>query len=148
MTLLQLCERYQKEALMPASASAATTAGDAFRWPRLDSIAYGGDYTPEQWPEEIWATDVRLMREAGVNLVTVGVFSWAWLEPEEGRFEFDWLDDVLDLLHGHGIRVDLATATASPPPWFSRRHPSSLPVTREEQLLWPGSRQTFCPSSA
>jgi beta-galactosidase len=119
------------------------------RWPEgVGGLCYGGDYNPEQWPRDVWRSDVRLMREAGVNLVTVGVFSWAWLEPEEGRFEFDWLDEALDLLHGHGVMVDLATATAAPPPWFSRRHPESLPVTREGQRLWPGSRQTFCPSSA
>ncbi len=119
------------------------------RWPEgVGGLCYGGDYNPEQWPRDVWLQDVRLMREAGVNLVTVGVFSWAWLEPEDGRFEFDWLDDVLDLLHGHGIRVDLATATAAPPPWFSRRHPESLPVDFQGRTLWPGSRQTFCPSSA
>jgi beta-galactosidase len=117
-------------------------------WPEgVGGLCYGGDYNPEQWPRDVWLEDVRLMGEAGVNLVTVGVFSWAWLEPEEGRFEFDWLDEVLDLLHEHGILVDLATATASPPPWFSRRHPESLPVDRQGWTLWPGSRQTFCPSS-
>ena len=59
------------------------------RWPEgVGGLCYGGDYNPEQWPSDVWLTDVRLMREAGVNLVTVGVFSWAWLEPEEGRFEF------------------------------------------------------------
>ena len=84
----------------------------------LDGIAYGGDYNPEQWPEEVWADDVRLMREAGVNLVSVGIFSWALLEPEEGVFDFGWLDRVIDLLHANGIRVDLGTPTASPPAWF------------------------------
>jgi beta-galactosidase len=118
------------------------------RWPEaVGGLCYGGDYNPEQWPRDVWREDVRLMLEAGVNLVTVGVFSWAWLEPEQGRFEFDWLDEVLDLLHSHQILVDLATATASPPPWFSRRHPESLPVDHDGRTLWPGSRQTFCPSS-
>src|SRR5215216_3722573 len=63
-------------------------------------------------------------------------------------YEFDWLDNVLDLLHGNVILVDLATATASPPPWFSHKYPDSLPVTREGNRLWPGARQAFCPSSA
>ena len=62
-------------------------------------LAFGGDYNPEQWPEEVWLEDVALMREAGVNLVSVGIFSWALLEPAEGRYEFGWLDRVLDLLH-------------------------------------------------
>ena len=117
-------------------------------WPHaVAGLCYGGDYNPEQWPEQVWADDVALMREAGVNLVSVGIFSWALLEPEEGMYEFGWLDRVLELLHGGGIAVDLATATASPPPWFSRAYPESLPVTADGTRLWPGSRQAYCPSS-
>jgi beta-galactosidase len=118
------------------------------RWPTgAGRLCFGGDYNPEQWPEEVWAEDVRLMREAQVNLVSVGIFSWSLLEPEPGRFEFAWLDRVLDLLHGAGVRADLATATASPPPWLARRHPEMLPVTADGRTLWPGSRQAYCPSS-
>ena len=69
------------------------------------------------------------MLEAGVDLVTVGVFSWAQLEPAPGDYDFDWLDEVLDRLTAAGIGVDLATATASPPPWLTARHPEMLPVT-------------------
>ncbi len=87
------------------------------------------------------------MREAGVTLVTVGVFSWALLEPAEGEFELDWLADVLDLLHDNGIAVDLATATASPPPWLSTAHPETLPRRADGTTLWPGGRQAWCPSS-
>ncbi|MDP9797115.1 beta-galactosidase [Catenuloplanes nepalensis] len=115
--------------------------------PGLDRIAYGGDYNPEQWPEEVWAEDVALMREAGVNLVSVGIFSWAMLEPRPGEFTFGWLDRLLDLLHANGIAVDLATPTAAPPPWFLRAHPSARPFTRTGQPLGGGARQTFCPSS-
>lgn len=111
------------------------------------AIAFGGDYNPEQWPEDVQAEDVRLMQEAGVDLATVGVFSWALLEPEPGRFELGWLDRVLDRLHAGGIGVDLATATASPPPWLAARHPEVLPVTADGTRLWPGGRQAFCPSS-
>ncbi|MBR7744569.1 beta-galactosidase [Phycicoccus sp. BSK3Z-2] len=114
------------------------------RWPR---IGYGGDYNPEQWPREVWDEDIRLMTEAGVDLVTVGVFSWARLEPRPGEYDTEWLDDVLDRLHAAGISVDLATATASPPPWLSRAHPESLPVTADGTTLWPGGRQAYCPSS-
>jgi len=67
-------------------------------WPS-DAVALGADYNPEQWPEQVWEQDVALMREAGINFATVGVFSWALLEPEQGRYEFAWLDRVLDLLH-------------------------------------------------
>ncbi|WBB70155.1 beta-galactosidase [Micromonospora sp. WMMD812] len=116
------------------------------RW-QGDRISFGGDYNPEQWPEETWVEDVELMRRAGVNLVSVGIFSWALLEPQPGRFEFGWLDRVLDLLHGGGIDVDLATATASPPPWLARAHPETLPRRADGAILWPGGRQAYCPSS-
>ncbi|MET7668564.1 beta-galactosidase [Micromonospora luteifusca] len=116
------------------------------RW-QGDSIYFGGDYNPEQWPEETWSEDVELMRRAGVNLVSVGIFSWALLEPTPGRFEFGWLDRVLDLLHAGGIQVDLATATASPPPWLARAYPETLPRRADGAILWPGGRQAYCPSS-
>ncbi|MEU7960210.1 beta-galactosidase [Micromonospora humida] len=112
-----------------------------------DGIYFGADYNPEQWPEQVWADDVALMRRAGVNLVSVGIFSWALLEPSPGRYEFGWLDRALDVLHAGGIRVDLATATASPPPWLAHRHPETLPRTVDGTVLWPGGRQGYCPSS-
>ena len=117
-------------------------------WPeRLPGIAFGADYNPEQWPRETWAEDARLMQEAGVTVATVGVFSWALLEPDPGRFELDWLGEVMDLLHVHGIAVDLATATASPPPWLTARHPEVLPRQADGTVLSPGGRQAWCPSS-
>jgi beta-galactosidase len=125
-------------------------AGSGHRsgWPRqLDRLAFGGDYSPEQWPEEVWTEDVRLMQEIGINLVTVGVFAWALLEPEPGRYDFGWLDRVVDQLYDAGILVDLATPTAAPPAWFSRRYPASLPVTRTGHVLGIGARESFCPSS-
>ncbi|WFE97140.1 beta-galactosidase [Micromonospora sp. WMMD987] len=112
-----------------------------------DGIHFGADYNPEQWPERVWTDDVALMRRAGVTLVSVGIFSWALLEPSPGRYEFDWLDRALDVLHTGGIRVDLATATASPPPWLAHRHPETLPRTADGAVLWPGGRQAYCPSS-
>jgi beta-galactosidase len=119
---------------------------DSAVWP-TDGICFGGDYNPEQWPDEVQREDVELMREAGVNFATVGVFAWALLEPRPGEYEFGWLDRVMDRLHAGGVRVDLATATASPPPWMSRLHPEVLPIDRDGRRLWHGSRQTFCPSS-
>ena len=115
--------------------------------PKLSQLAYGGDYNPEQWPESVWAEDVELMKRAGVNLVTVGVFSWARLQPEPETFTFDWLDRVFDLLHQNGILVDLATATASPPPWLARVYPESLPVSVDGLRYSPGARQHYCPNS-
>ena len=115
--------------------------------PKLSQLAYGGGYYPEQWPEAVWAEDVQLMKRAGVNLVTVGLYSWAMLQPGHGTYTFDWLDRVLALLNEHGIRVNLATATGSPPPWFTRLHPESRPVTAEGDILVAGARQHFCPKT-
>ena len=115
-------------------------------WPE-HRIAFGGDYNPEQWPRSVWADDMRLMRQAGVTFVTLGVFSWSWLEPTKGEYTFEWLDEVMDLLAENGVAVDLATATATPPPWLTAAYPEILPVDRDGHTLWPGSRQSWCPSS-
>ena len=117
--------------------------GDATR----GRILFGGDYNPEQWPREVWEEDVRLMREAGVNLATVGVFSWAMLEPTPGERDFGWLTEVLDLLHANGIGVGLATPTASPPPWMGHRWPETLPQNPDGTIRTYGSRNAYCPSS-
>ncbi len=87
------------------------------------------------------------MREAGVNLVSLGIFSWSRLEPEAARYDFDWLDRIIDMLHEGGVRIDLATATASPPPWLSHKHPEMLPVMADGVRLSHGARQHYCPSS-
>ena len=110
-------------------------------------LLFGGDYNPEQWPREVWTEDVRLMREAGVNLATVGVFSWALLEPRPGEYDFGWLDEVLDLLHDNGIGVALATPTASAPPWMHHRWPETSPQDKDRTVRTYGSRNAYCPSS-
>lgn len=87
------------------------------------------------------------MREAGVNIVTLAVFSWARLQPGPDVWTFEWLDEVMDLMHENGIAVDLATATASPSPWLTKAHPEILPVNQRGETLWPGSRQHWRPTS-
>ncbi|MEU6888510.1 beta-galactosidase [Streptomyces viridosporus] len=111
-------------------------------------ILYGGDHNPEQWPEETWHEDVRLMKEAGVNSVTLGVFSWSKLEPRPGERDFGWLDRLMDLMHGAGVGVVLATPTASPPPWMGHLHPDTLPRDEDGRTEWWGGRQHFSHSSA
>ncbi|HEY1176596.1 MAG TPA: beta-galactosidase [Phytomonospora sp.] len=113
----------------------------------MPALAYGGDYNPEQWPRAVWREDMALMRRAGVNLVSLGVFSWSRIEPREGEYDFDWLDEVLDLLAANGIGAALATPTASPPPWFSLEHPDALPVRDDGTRLTHGSRDTYCVSA-
>ncbi|GAA3404496.1 beta-galactosidase [Pseudarthrobacter polychromogenes] len=110
---------------------------------RLGGIAYGGDYNPEQWPREVWQEDVRLMKEAGVNLVTLAVFSWSRLETADGVYDFGWLDQIMDLLHTNGIGVDLATPDAVPPAWLVAQHPDILPVLADGTTFGFGSRQHF-----
>jgi beta-galactosidase len=120
------------------------------RWPSEPArprLAFGADYNPEQWPREVWQEDAEAMRRAGVNIVSLAVFSWARLQPGPDQWAFDWLDEVMDLLHAYGIAVDLATATASPPPWLTARHPEILPVDHEGRTLWPGGRQHWRPTS-
>ncbi|MFE0963440.1 beta-galactosidase [Streptomyces fungicidicus] len=114
----------------------------------LTGLAFGGDYNPEQWPESVWDEDVRLMREAGVTMVSAGIFSWALLQPAPGVYDFGWLDRNLDLLHDAGIRVDLGTPTVVPPAWFYRAHPDALPVTEDGVRLEFGSRGAICHSNA
>src|SRR5512136_164607 len=110
-------------------------------------VIYGGDYNPEQWTPEVWEEDARLMQEAGVNRVSLGIFAWVKMEPAPGQYDFAWLDQVIDLLYAHGVQVNLATPTASPPPWLIRLHPEILPVTEDGVTLWHGSRRHYCPHS-
>jgi beta-galactosidase len=114
----------------------------------LTRLAFGGDYNPEQWPENVWDEDVRLMREAGVTMVSLGIFSWALLEPEPGVYDFGWLDRIIGLLHENGVRVDLGTPTVVPPAWFYRAHPDALPMTADGTRLAFGSRGAICHSNS
>ena len=96
----------------------------AYRWPQplagqQERIWYGGDYNPDQWPEEVWDDDVRLMKKAGVNLVSVGIFSWAKIETSEGVYDFDWLDHHRQAgrgrrRRGFGVRHRFAADVAHP----------------------------------
>ena len=93
-----------------------------FRWPNLltetgRGIAYGGDYNPDQWPEEVWDEDIRLMTKAGVNTVALAIFSWDRIQPAKDTWDFDWLDRIIGKLGKAGIAVDLASATASMRKW-------------------------------
>ncbi|WP_433730724.1 beta-galactosidase [Actinoplanes sp. CA-051413] len=113
----------------------------------MPGLLYGGDYNPEQWPAGVQAEDAELMRRARVTTATVGVFAWSKLEPAPGRYDFGWLDEVLDRLAAHGVGVALATPTASPPPWFSLAHPEALPVNADAVRLSHSSRDTYCASA-
>ncbi|SMG07951.1 beta-galactosidase [Agreia pratensis] len=126
---------------MSETAVATLIDGDA------SAFTFGCDYNPEQWSRETWLEDARLMNEAGVTLVALNIFGWAQLEPERGSYDFDALDAIIEILHDHGIGINLGTATASPPPWFSADYPESLPMMADGTRREFGGRQAFCPSS-
>lgn len=116
------------------------------KWP-TKGLSFGGDYNPEQWDRSVWREDMALMREAGVNLVSLGIFAWGLLEVGDGEYEWAWFDEVVDLLEESGIAIDLATPTAAPPGWLLHAHPEVLPVEHDGVRHWPGARLGWCPSS-
>lgn len=115
--------------------------------PKAPFLWHGGDYNPEQWPREVWAEDFRLMQQAGVTAATVGVFSWVSLQPAEDRFTFDWLDEIIDGLHTHGIKVILATPSAAQPAWMSQAYPDVLRSDENGLRRQHGQRTNYCPNS-
>lgn len=117
--------------------------------PGFDAILHGADYNPEQWLGEpgVLAEDRRLRKLVGCNTFSVGIFSWSHLEPEEGRFEFAWLDRVMDDLAEDGCKAVLATPTAARPPWLALRYPEVMRVERSGQRERYTSRHNFCWSS-
>jgi beta-galactosidase len=115
--------------------------------PKAPFLWHGGDYNPEQWPREVWAEDFRLMQQAGITAATVGVFSWVSLQPAEDRFTFDWLDEIIDGLHTHGIKVILATPSAAQPAWVSQAYPDVLRSDENGLRRQHGQRTNYCPNS-
>ncbi len=104
-------------------------------------------YYPEQWPEAWWGDDARRMRELGIAFVRIGEFAWSRLEPARGGFEWGWLDRALDVLGGAGLRVVLATPTATPPKWLVDERPEILPVGRDGRRRGFGGRRHYSFSS-
>ena len=117
--------------------------------PRFPCILHGGDYNPDQWraTKEIWLEDMRLARLARINTLSVGIFAWAALEPEEGRFDFSWLDEVMDLMAENGIAAVLATPSGARPAWLSRKYPEVLRVNEDRRRILHGVRHNHCYTS-
>lgn len=142
-----------KPAVPTATATlTATPNRQPFAWPKLltengRGIAFGGDYNPDQWSEETWDDDVRLMKKAGVNTVALAIFSWDRIQPQENRWDFGWLDRIIDKLGKAGIAVDLASATATAPLWLYEKHPEVLPCDKFGHPVNAGSRQSWSPTS-
>jgi beta-galactosidase len=108
---------------------------------------YGVDYYPEQWPRERWDTDARLMQQAGINLVRMGEFAWSLLEPKQGHYAMQWLDEAIELLSHYGIVTVLGTPTAAPPAWLCHAYPEILRMTPNGQRVTFGMRRQYCPGS-
>lgn len=130
----------------------ATPNRQPFAWPKLltengRGIAFGGDYNPDQWSEETWDDDVCLMKKAGVNTVALAIFSWDRIQPQENRWDFGWLDRIIDKLGKAGIATDLASATATAPLWLYEKHPEVLPRDKYGHQVNAGSRQSWSPTS-
>lgn len=130
----------------------ATPKRQPFAWPKLltengRGIAFGGDYNPDQWSEETWDDDVRLMKKAGVNTVALAIFSWDRIQPQENRWDFGWLDRIIEKLGKAGIATDLASATATAPLWLYEKHPEVLPRDKYGHQVNAGSRQSWSPTS-
>ena len=110
-------------------------------------ILYGGDYTPNQWPREVWNEDMRLFKKAGINSATVNVFSWAKLQPNEETYDFSELDDVIDMLGKENLDIVLATSTAAMPAWLAKKYPEVTRVDFEGRRHKFGQRHNHCPNS-
>lgn len=118
-------------------------------FPQINGIVHGGDYNPEQWLDrpDILEEDIRLMKEAGMNCATLGVFSWTTYEPREGEFYFDWLKEIVDNLYQNGIYTILATPSGARPAWLDEKYPEALRVDSYGVRSHHGVRHNHCMSS-
>lgn len=114
---------------------------------KLQSMPYGGDYNPEQWPEETWEKDMELLEAAGINTLTLNVFSWAAIQPSEDVYDFSRLDRIVALAERHHMHIVMATSTGAMPAWMAHRHPDILRVDREGRKRRFGGRHNCCPNS-
>ena len=112
-----------------------------------NKIAFGGDYNPEQWTEDIWAEDMRLFKLAHIDTVTLNVFSWASLQPSEEVYDFSKLDRIMEMVRENGLKVVLATSTAVHPAWMARKYPEVLRTEFNGMKRKFGSRHNSCPNS-
>lgn len=112
-----------------------------------ETFALGVCFYPEHWPRERWEPYARQMRELGISYVRIAEFAWAKMEPRPGEFDWEWLDEAVEVLGAAGLKVVLCTPTATPPAWLVRAHPEILPVDREGRVREFGSRRHYEPAS-
>lgn len=114
---------------------------------KIKKMMYGGDYNPEQWPEEIWQEDMKLLKEAHIDTLTLNVFSWAALQPSEEEYNFEKLDKIMKLVKENGFQVVLATSTGAHPAWMAKKYPDILRVEFDGRKRKFGGRHNSCPNS-
>lgn len=116
---------------------------------RFPHFLHGADYNPDQWLDrpDILAKDIELMKEAKVNCVSLGIFSWGRLEPQEGVYELDWLAELVERLYQNGVYTVLATPSGARPLWMAQKYPEVLRVNRGLARNRPGSRHNHCYTS-
>lgn len=118
-------------------------------FPQVGGFVHGGDYNPEQWLDrpDILEKDVEMMKKAGINSASVGIFSWSFLEPNEGEFHFEWLEAVIDRLYRNGIYTVLSTPSGARPAWLDEKYPEAMRVDRSGLRAHHGGRHNHCMSS-
>ena len=117
---------------------------------KFKCFLHGGDYNPEQWlkwKDTVWKEDMRLAKLAGVNTLSFGIFAWAALEPSEGEYRFEWLDEIMDMLAENGMAAVLATPSGSRPVWMAQKYPEVLRVNGYRIKNFYGERHNHCMSS-
>ncbi|MGC4796120.1 beta-galactosidase [Micromonospora saelicesensis] len=115
--------------------------------PLSAKVPFGGDYNPEQWPEDVWKQDYRLFDTARIDLVTLGVFDWALTQPAEGTYDFTLLDRIVERASAEGRGICLATGTGAHPPWLAKAYPEVTRTDFEGRKHRFGQRHNSCPSS-
>src|SRR4051794_24853123 len=116
-------------------------ASNADWFPKKDLTTIGVYYYPEAWPESQWSRDMANIRKLGMEFVHMGEFAWYFMEPEEGKFNFGWLEKNVDLAAKNGMKVVLCTPSATPPIWLERKHPEILMVDAQGRTMDHGSRE-------
>ena len=115
---------------------------------QLSRFLYGGDYNPDQWPEETWSKDIHVFKKADINSATINIFSWALLEPREGKYNFSKLDKVVQQLSDANFDIVMGTATAAMPAWMFKKYPDIARVDYQDRRHVFGQRHNFCPNSS
>lgn len=151
--ILKFCKRLPVKkillivlAMKCISSDVLAQSADRF-FKKADLMPIGSYYYPEQWPHEYWARDIKKMAEVGFDFTHFGEFAWAFIEPEEGKFDFKWLDEAVELSHQNGIKVIMCTSSPTPPVWLTIKHPEILMVNDNGTTMQHGSRQQISWSS-